>query len=241
MPIPNESVNESGSQTGDETNLQSPGTEGNEGQQEQRENSIPHSRVEEMYGKRLEKARSEWEAQHLEPLRKQQQEMQDRMVQAELARLEKMGWYQPEQPKPMTRDEFNKELNSRLEAQDKKFQEAQLHAYHSQRINHGWSQAASKYPTLAKSKFFQNSILAEYAENPTRDFMEIADEVAKWVNGRQSIERLAEQGERNQPHRRVMPSGRGAGSGNEGSEGKGKKLGVKDQIQARLKARNNGE
>jgi hypothetical protein len=238
MPNPNEeSVIESGSQTGDGVQPQSSGTEDGEQGLEgasgegKRENAIPHSRVEQMIASRLERERQAWLDKEVTPLRKQIEEQNSRLTQGQLAFLEKMGWYKPEGPKPLTREEFEE----KIKAQEEKFQQAQIQSYHAQRINEGWRQVSGKYPQLAKIKYFQNAVLAEYAENPNRDFAEIGEEAAQQLLAHQSAVRQEERDERMAPHRRVVPSGRGAGGGSEG--GKGKKLSVSEKIRAKLSER----
>jgi hypothetical protein len=216
-----------------------PNPDGNSGgeRQEREENRIPQSRVEEMWAKREAKMRKEWEEKELFPIRQRYEADQQRLVQAELARLEKMGWYTPEQPKPVTQDQIEKMFEDRLGGLEKKYREEQYQLYYTQRISDGWKEVSRKHPSLAEEKWFQDSVLAAYAENPKADIPTIADTYAKRVEAQYaafSQRQAEEKQEQRRPDKRVMPGGRGAAGGSKGDEGK--KQTVAQKLLARLQS-----
>jgi hypothetical protein len=235
MGIPNEEGVTGTAAPADESNPNPEQTSGTERQAE--ENRIPISRAEEMWSKREAKLRKEWEEKELAPVRGRYEADQKRMVDAELARLQAMGWYTPEAPKPVTQDQFEKVLNERLEAVEKQRREEQYQLYYTQRITDGWRQVSKDHPSLAQEKWFQDSVLAAYAENPKADISEIANSYAKRVEATYatfSQRQSEEKANQKRPDKRVVPSGRGAAGGAKGEEGK--RQTVSEKILAKLRA-----
>lgn len=230
-----ESVNGPDAQSGEETSVQpeSTGSERTQPASGTEENRIPHSRVREMIRQEREKALREFQEKEYGPLKKNYEDLNQRMMQAELARLEKMGWYQPEQPKPVTQDDIEKMFLER----DRKIEEKQLQLYHEQHIGSAMPAVKAKYPLLAKKQGFMELILTRYASNPRVSFIDHADAVAQEFDGYYS-EREAEAArkreETTRPDRRVMPSGRGAASGSAKSGG-GKPKTVGEKLLAKMR------
>lgn len=241
MPADNESVIESGSQTGadgveqngDAGGQSSPELEAQgsgEENKQPRENAIPHSRVEEMIARRVEKERASWEKEHLAPLRQKYEDGMSRLTNAQIAWLEKMGFIEREQPKPLTRDEFDK----RFKDFETQVMERSNQAYYYQQIQSGFEYGQTKYPELIKSEYFQDMVLSAYQRNPARNFNKIIDEAAKFIGANRGAAQQVERERQMDPSRRVVPSGRGAGGG--GRHESNKKQSVAERIQARLKA-----
>lgn len=229
----NESVNEQGPQPREE--VQHEQVERQETQQ-QEENRIPQSRVEEMITRRLEKERQSWEQQHLEPERQKFRQLQDQQTKAEIARMTAMGWITPEAPKPVTQEM----LDSRFSAMQKQFEQKATEQIYAQRITGGWREVSRTHTALSKVKSFQNAVLAAYAEQPQRDFVEVANEVANEYEGfyaARSNEMAARKTEQLRPDRRVVPSGRGAGGGSGGNQEGNKKQSVAEKIRSKLSER----
>lgn len=203
--------------------------------QQQEENRIPQSRVEEMISKRIEKERQNWERMHLEPERQKFRSLQDQQTKAEIARMKAMGWINDEPAKPVTEEM----LNSRFDAMQKQYEQKMTEQVYAQRITGGWREVSRANPALAKVKSFQNAVLAAYAEQPQRDFVEVATEVANDYEGfyaARSNEMAAKKQEQLRPDRRVVPSGRGAGGGTGGKQ-EGKKQSVAEKIRGKLSER----
>jgi hypothetical protein len=242
----NVGVIEPGAQTGEQEITVPADNAGGEGKEtrEERENRIPISRAEEMWKRREQKLRQELEEKELNPLRQKVSSFeadQKRLVEAELARLQKMGWYTPEAPKPVTQDQLEKLLSEKIEAVEKKSREERVQMFHQQRITDGWRIVAKNHPELAKEKFFQDAVLASYAENPQQDFVDIAESYVKRLEAVTASRANASNEERNarrDPSRRVVPGGRGAAGGAGNKEEK--KLTIAEKIAAKLRA-NKGE
>lgn len=222
-----ESVNAPDSQAGD---VEPTGDAG--GAPEPREeNSIPHSRVEEMIAQRVTKAQAEWEAQKLAPIKKQYDDMQQRFMDAEIARMERLGLIERKQPQNVTQEQIEKMLAER----DQKYQEQAAYREYSSRIQMGWETVAGRHPELARLPSYQNAVLAKYAEDPRQRFADVGEEVAKDYEAffASKSNALAKQKEKDmRPDRRVMPSGRGAGGGT-GSTSDKKKT-IAEKIRERL-------
>lgn len=206
------------------------------------ENRIPQSRVEEMWAKREAKLRQEWQEKELNPIRKQFEDHQNRLTQAELARLKAMGWLKDEAPKPVTQDELDKYVSEKLDKARNEDREERLQFHYQQVINNGWREAGRKYPELVKMKSYQNSVLAIFAENPQADFVDVADMVAKDYDAYYASRETAaakERESRRSPANRVVPGGRGAAGGSRADEGKNKRS-VAQKIADRIKAAKEG-
>jgi G3E family GTPase len=229
----NESVNEQGSQPGDEGQREQ--VEHVEAQQQQEENRIPQSRVEEMISKRIQKERETWERQHLAPMKQKYEELNNNLTKAEIARMKAMGWVTDEPEKPVTMASV-KEM---LESQAKQSQQRMSEYIYSQRITSGWREVQRSHPELAPIKGFQDSVLARYAENPQRDFVDVSEEVAKEFEGfyaARSNAAAKKKEEQMRPDRRVVPSGRGSGGGG-GNKDEGRKQTVAEKIRGKLSER----
>lgn len=238
MGIENEGVNGAGTPP-DDVNP-NPDLEAGTGteRKEKEENRIPISRAEEMWQRREAKLRKEWEEKELSPIRSRYEQDQKKLVDAELARLQAMGWYTPEQPKPVTQDQFEKILNERLEKAEKARREEQYQIYYTQRITDGWKEVSRSHPQLSQEKWFQDAVLAAYAENPKADIPDLANAYAKRVEATYATfaQRQASEKEKQRaPDRKVVPSGRGAAGGSKGDEGKRKSVGEKllDKLRSR--------
>lgn len=241
MGIENSAVNGSEAATG-ESNQNPEGGQRADQPGEREENRIPQSRVEQMWQKREQELRKSWEEKELSPVRKQFEEHQQRLTQAELARLEAMGWLQKEQPKPVTMDQLEKMFSEREAKLIESQREERLQMYYSQRISDGWREVSRKYPSLANKKTYQNAVLAMYAENPQADFVGLADEAAKDYEGYVTEREAATQKERESrraPDRKIVPSGRGAAGGSGSGESKGKRS-VAQKIQDQIKSMREG-
>lgn len=194
-----------------------------------------NERFERQYAERSAKDRRSWEEQHLNPVRKQYEDLNRSLVAAELARMKAMGWVNDAPPKALTQEDVQKMLGE----QSQKQQQQMTEYIYSQRINGGWREVSRAHPKLAPIKGFQDAVLARFAETPQRDFAEVGAEVAKDFEtfyAARATEINAEHAARKRPDRMVVPSGRGAGAGGGGEKGE-KRQTVSEKILARLGAR----
>lgn len=206
------------------------------------EERIPHSRVEEMYKRRLEKAQAEWRNQHLSPLEKkmaQYEEVLGKVGKGQLAFLKEMGLYKDEPPKPFTREDFQSALDERF---NKHNEELRQYLY-QERIVREWGPVANKYPKFAGNKMFQDAALYAFSQNPQKTLGEHADEIVKTLLDPYADEKASALAKKKvdelRPSNRVVPGGRGAGGGAGGSAAEPKQS-VAQKIAARLKAAREG-
>lgn len=179
-------------------------------------------------------AQKQWEEQHLTPAKKQYEDLVNRMTQAEVQRLKAMGWIKDEPEKPLTRAELQEMLKKEREEQAQTYREQNYRSI----INSGWRGVSKTYPDLAKMQSFQRAVLAAYAEDPKQDFADVADAVAKDFEAYHGVKSKAaqeEQKRRMEPHRRMVPSGRGAAGGDRAPQ-EGERKSVGQKLLARLQA-----
>jgi hypothetical protein len=208
----------------------------------EKENRIPISRAEEMYRKRLEKARSEWTEKELNPLRTKMTEYEKTLGQVAKGQIEfgrALGVIPKEEaPKPLTQADFEKQLNERLADVNKQ----NLERYHQERINNGWQQVMAKYPKIAGNKWLHNAFFNSYAENPDMPVLQHVDLIVKELLDPYATERGAalqkEKEKQLSPANRVVPGGRG-GAGGSGNKDEVKK-GVAQRVADALRARKEG-